>query len=96
MYYTLDGILWARRHAGPQCILNNGEVRFSQLDTSSYNRESGPAQVKPNGAMCYKNKSGELHRTNGPAVITSDGKTEYFVNGVPMPLDRFFLMHGVL
>ena len=29
----------------------------------------------------YKNESGQLHRTDGPAVEYSDGSKEWYING---------------
>ena len=34
------------------------------------------------GTTRYYNTKGEFHRENGPAVIYSDGYTEWWINGV--------------
>ena len=33
------------------------------------------------GQTEYKNKQGELHREDGPAVIYADGKKVWYING---------------
>lgn len=84
-----------RKH-GPARISNDGEVCFSQLSSSTYNRRSGPSRVSPNGEISYANKHGVWHRTTGPAIIHADGKREYYVRGKQTSADEFFLKYGVL
>ena len=38
-------------------------------------------KIKTKGKTEYRNKKGKLHRTDGPALITSDGRQEYHLNG---------------
>lgn len=84
------------RENGPCWIAESGEVQFSQLDYSSYNRKHGPSSIISNGSITYTNMLGVLHRTNGPAKIAADGSKEYWVNGKMMPADTFFLKYGVV
>ena len=39
-------------------------------------------EISPPGTIRYYNKSGELHRLSGPAVITPSGWQAWFRNGV--------------
>lgn len=44
-------------------------------------KETKEYKVIVNNGSEYWNKNGLLHRENGPAVIHSNGKTEYWLNG---------------
>jgi hypothetical protein len=47
-----------------------------------------------NGDTCYYNSKDELHRTDGPAVIYSDGFEAYFINDVRHRLDGPAVIYG--
>lgn len=42
-----------------------------------------PAGMIPRSQRCvvYRNGKGQIHRTDGPAIIYSDGKQEWYYNG---------------
>lgn len=44
-------------------------------------RECGPAIIFPSGDMWYVQR-GNLHRTDGPAIVRADGTSEFWVDGV--------------
>lgn len=48
-------------------------------------RDNGkPAKInKVNGMVSYY-KNGALHNSNGPSIVHSNGKKEFFVNGLPV------------
>lgn len=52
--------------------------------------------ISPDGFLTYRNSSGALHRTNGPAVIYPNGSKQYWVMGNELPIDEYFVVHGVM
>ena len=42
---------------------------------------SGVVRTCVNGTVRYQNQDGQYHRTNGPAVIYSDGNALWYQNG---------------
>ena len=44
-------------------------------------------RVDSSGAVYYYNAIGQLHRLNGPAIEWSDGRREWYQNGVLHRLD---------
>lgn len=103
MRYTQDQINWYELHHaqtersnGPCVITNAGVVRFSQLDSRTYNRKAGPSLISPNGEIKFQNVRGDYHRTNGPAIISADGSRVYIINDFTISAEEFFVKYGVL
>ena len=46
-------------------------------------------EVDAFGTREYYNNAGHLHRTDGPAVVGSNGYMEWFINGVEMSEAEF-------
>ena len=42
----------------------------------------------------WYDKDGEIHRTDGPAVITTEGEWLYYLNGVNHDFDEWSLLTG--
>lgn len=66
----------------PAMISSRYDVYYSN---GKVHRDNGkPAKInKKNGMVSYY-KNGTLHNTNGPSIVHSDGKKEFFVNGMPI------------
>lgn len=80
-----------------KCFIGpGGGVKFAQIHLMVSYRLNGPSIIDPRGSIIYTNPCGNYHRTNGPAVIHSDGVKEYWINNSLVQSDRFFLMYGVL
>lgn len=57
---------------------NTGAYRYSY--NGNRHRDNGPAEKDEYGNLFWY-KHGKLHREDGPAVITYDGREEYFLEG---------------
>lgn len=81
----------------PSYISTCGEVQYRiRFGLNEMGREKGPAIIHPDGYVRYMDGHGRTHRTDGPAVIWPSGAGSHWVNGDCVPLEEFFLMHGVV
>lgn len=81
-------------------FLNNG-IAFSS--SGNGNRililDSGGVYIKnkiigPTGMVKYRDDENRNHRSDGPAVIWSDGKKEYWINGRKIEGIELFVLSG--
>lgn len=70
--------------------------RETGLEVEKYVTMVSPRDPVPPGAkrdennnLIYRNKQGELHRTDGPAVIKADGTNEWWIHGEQLSQDEF-------
>jgi hypothetical protein len=66
-----------------QSELNNISDENSPVTESNENDTKGyhECKVLENGTKKYYNEKGELHRTDGPAVVRADGGKSWYLNG---------------
>lgn len=83
------------REHGPCEIHNSGSVFFSELSELTHNRVRGPCRIYADGSIMYGINS-EYHRTDGPAIIRSDGQKFYWINHRMLSAEEFFMKYGVL
>ena len=57
-----------------QEIISSHDVLFDAL--------SGYIETWPDGSVRYRNGNGQYHRTNGPAIIFTDGTELWYLNGI--------------
>lgn len=94
-FMTCDNRL-ATRERGPVIIHNIGTVHFSLTDRNcQYPKGCGPSSVRSSGEVEYK-INGRLHRLDGPARIYANGRKAYYVDGIEILAEEFFLKYGVL
>lgn len=84
------------RENGPYMVTNTGDVFFSQVHRQSNNRKVGPSRIYAAGTVVYTDTGGNLHRTNGPALIQPNGDKEYWVRFSRLTPAEFFMKYGVL
>ena len=67
-------------------------------------RDMSKVKINKFGEKVWRNAAGDLHRLDGPAVVSSKGTLEWWVNGVRHRLDgpaielthaKVWLIHGV-
>ena len=57
-----------------QEIISSHDVLFDAL--------SGYIETGSDGSVRYRNGNGQYHRTNGPAIIFTDGTELWYLNGI--------------
>lgn len=45
------------------------------------NKETLTVETDKNGRIMYRNASGQLHNSHGPAVVHANGSKEHYING---------------
>jgi len=61
-------------------VYDDGTVYWFN-EEGQFNLEDGPAVTKADGTRFWYRNS-KLHRTDGPAVIHSSGRKEFWLNGI--------------
>lgn len=102
-HYIGDALSWYNRdiprlfnEKGPDYVTTDGAVYFRQSTSRWVFRQHGASCITPGGHVEYTDKRGSAHRTDGPAKIWEDGSKEYWVDGIRLPEDEFFLTYGVM
>lgn len=80
---------------GPANIDDRGDVVFCTKKEGVRSRSKGPAVITRFGLIRYLNDDYD-HRTDGPAIIWSDGTKEYRIYGEQIDPLEFFLKYGVM
>lgn len=88
-------------------MIKNGDIRENFVNSLSqmYVWHSGAINIscdeqvitiEPTGSITfYKTKpSLMLHREDGPAIVYSDGETEYWISGQPIDALQHFVQYG--
>lgn len=78
------------RQQGP-CFISTDGIVFFRNNTD----DNKITDIEPHGLIRYRNKDHHLHRTNGPAIISST-RRRHWVNGEFVEPIEFFLKFGVI
>jgi hypothetical protein len=81
-WYNKDGQLY-RDDDEPAVVCTDGS-KYWCLNGKRHRENDKPALIFADGTQCWC-INGQLHRESGPAVIYSDGREEFWVNGKQQP-----------
>lgn len=77
-------------------VYTNGYVKYKLPKCRRLHRPVGPSYISPSGYLEYMIND-VYHRLDGPAVIeTRSGRKRYWVDGVSLTADEYFMKYGVL
>ena len=66
----------------------------TNIDVHRYDAklQSDGSYMFPDGVQRWYNEEGRRHREDGPAVIRTNGKLFFYLNGVYLPFKRWLLL----